>query len=1123
MFYISHLKMKNFKSFKALNIELPPSFICFAGPNGAGKSNILDAIRFVLGETSLKSLRARRVNDLIHHGAKAAEVMITFDGDGKYEIRRAIREDGKVIYRLNGKRATKGAILEALKKFDLDDSGRNIIAQGEVQRIVNMSGKERRTIIDAVAGISDFEEKKKEALKDLEVVDTRIKEANIVLGERKAFLEELEKERELALKYIEKRDLLNNSKGTLLKLELDRLQKECSQFGDVEKKLNKSKEEAEKEYAELDRKISEVDKRRMELSKELQGKQQTGDMIRRIEELKASLNLRQQTIRDKEEEIKKLEEEQKNLKTKITDEKKEIDEIERAVEELRKKLKILEEEAVNEKITQDEEALETLRNEISKAEKNLNKKREELAALRFEINSKREVLFSKKEDLKSFSIEEKEEGKKQDFEKRALELVEEKKTIDDEIEELFKRTKEINKKVAEIDKELLELKEKAAIYKVRSSPQLMNPALRFIADLKKNGEDGIYGTVADLIEFEQKYIHAIEAAGGPRLMYVVVDNSFTAVEIIEKLKKVGVGRATFIPLDVIKVPEEVSAGGFSSILKKVKYKEEVRKAIEYVFGDTLLIEGSGDARKVGIGNYRMVTLSGEIFERSGVISGGKVQSSILSGNEAKKIEDAITKLKDDKNACVEELYSIREKESLLRAKRSQVEIEIKTLEMESKALIEKEKERAALLEKRRNLENEIKKLEVAIEDNERLFEQLKSEIGKETEELEKFRTRFAEAEAKLRKESDEQNKIKIDIASQLSSTKATIEGKLNEIKIRNKNIAGAEQRIIAIMKEIDRIREEMRETKAKYAKENEELMLEEKKIAETGKKIEKLFDEIKQHENEIQELSKGREKKRMEIDRILRELNQLNVKKATAETRLEDIKIEYERYKDAQFLEGVPKAKLMENINECEKALAEAGNVNIAAIEMYEKKKTEIEEITKKIEQLSEERKAILKMIDKIEERKKEAFFDAFYAVNDNFKKMFQHVNIGEGYLILDNPNEPFESGLFIKIKKGNHEFSIDSLSGGELTLVTLMFIFALQFFKPSPFYILDEVDAALDKPNSKNLAQLIKSMSEKSQFILASHNDMVVSLANAVFGVTRTDRVSKVVGLRLKEMTAAA
>jgi chromosome segregation protein len=198
-------------------------------------------------------------------------------------------------------------------------------------------------------------------------------------------------------------------------------------------------------------------------------------------------------------------------------------------------------------------------------------------------------------------------------------------------------------------------------------------------------------------------------------------------------------------------------------------------------------------------------------------------------------------------------------------------------------------------------------------------------------------------------------------------------------------------------------------------------------------------------------------------------------------------------------------------------------NVNLAAIEMYKKKEEEIGEVKDRMSKLSEERNAIMKMIDEIEERKKESFFDAFNRISENFKKMFSHISIGNGYLVLDKPNEPFDSGLYIRIKRGEHDYSLDSLSGGETTLVSLMFIFALQFFKPSPFYILDEVDAALDKENSKRMIQLIHQMSKDSQFIIVSHNDFVISNSDVVFGVTKTDTTSKLVGVKMDMLAQAA
>jgi len=259
----------------------------------------------------------------------------------------------------------------------------------------------------------------------------------------------------------------------------------------------------------------------------------------------------------------------------------------------------------------------------------------------------------------------------------------------------------------------------------------------------------------------------------------------------------------------------------------------------------------------------------------------------------------------------------------------------------------------------------------------------------------------------------------------------------------------------------------------------------------------------------------------MELDKLAKDMNNLTVRKATAATRMDDLKAELANYQGAEMLD-LKKDELSSLIAESERVLAELGNVNMAAIEMYEKKKAEIEEARERIGKLDVERQAIMSMINEIEEHKKEAFFETFQAVSDNFNKMFKHISIGEGHLYLDKPATPFESGLFIKIRRNNIDYSLDALSGGEKTLVALMFIFALQFFKPTPFYILDEVDAALDKANSKNLAGLVYGMTKDSQFIVVSHNDTMMASADSVIGVAKVGGISKLVGVKLKQVAAA-
>jgi chromosome segregation protein len=351
--------------------------------------------------------------------------------------------------------------------------------------------------------------------------------------------------------------------------------------------------------------------------------------------------------------------------------------------------------------------------------------------------------------------------------------------------------------------------------------------------------------------------------------------------------------------------------------------------------------------------------------------------------------------------------------------------------------------------------------------------------------------------------------------------RATIEGKRNEARIRGEEVAEKQERMKTLGSEEKDSLKKIEEARVQAERERSELAQAEEKISSTSKAIEKLFERLKGYENQLEEIGERRGRARMRLDKVAKDFTQVEIKKATTSTRLDDIKSEFSSFTEFDRIEG-SRDELSKMVASAERTLATLGNVNMAAIEMYDKKREEIEGVEERIGKLEKEREAILSMINEIEEHKKEAFFETFEAVSDNFRKMFGYVNVGEGHLYLNNPREPFESGLFIKLRRNNQEHSLDALSGGEKTLVALMFIFALQLFKPAPFYILDEVDAALDKPNSKNLADLVAKMSKDSQFILVSHNDVVMANSDSVIGVTKSGDISKLVGLRLKQVVAA-
>lgn len=1123
MIYISKIKLRNFKSFKIVNIDMPQTFMCLAGPNGSGKSNFGDSIRFVLGEIALKSLRAKKVKDLIHTGAKAAEVTLNFDGDEKIEVKRAIREDGKILYRLNGKKTTRSMILDFMKRYNIDESGRNIIAQGEVARIINVSGKERRQIIDAVAGISDFEQKKKESLRELDTVDTRIKEANLILGERQAFLKELEMERESALKYREAKNNHTNAKGTLLKTESERLTKDLENAKHLEEKIKFNVESKETDLAEIEHKISEKEKERHSSSQLLQEKQQTSSLVRKIEELKASVSSKSQLITDKEELVEKGKNELETIGKEMENNERELKELEEQMAKLKKDIKELEPAIGDQGVVKNAE-LDALRSTFNKTAESLQQLKERSIALKSEIESKEEIVKIKKEEISRLDLPEGAEA--DDHSKEIESLRKAAKGLADDIEESFKRTKEINAEMGELDKNMLDLKEQASIYKVRASPHLANPALQLVSSMKDKDGHGIHGTVADLIQFDPKFAHAVEAAAGARLLYVVVDDMNTATGVIDKLKKAKAGRATFIPILEVRTSRPMEMNGFSSVLDVIRCSNQVRRAMEYVFGETLLVDSVSAAKQIGIGKCRMVTLDGEIFERSGIVSGGRAQSSILGGKQLKKLEDQISQAKSTKDSLIQELYSLRESESKSRARKSEIEIQIKTHEMEMRQQQDE-------FEKKRELLETKKEIEAQVSDTEKMAEQKREELVNCQNDIQKTSARISELKQKLddstkrfEEESVASNKKQRDLASKLSSLKATLEGKVNELEIRKREIREKDARKKEIEKERKESLAKTTELKRQVGNEQDDLLKLEEKVSGYSKTIEKLFAKIKAFEDELQGLGRQRGEKRIELDKLNKDMNQLEVRKATISTRLEDVSAEFTDYPEFEFLEGLKKDELMKTIKESEHVIASMPNVNMAAIEMYDKKRQEIDGVEEKIERLGLERKAILEMISEIEQHKKDAFFKTFYEVSENFKKMFNYLDIGEGYLYLDKPNEPFESGMFIKIKRKTkdgkvHEHSIDSLSGGENSLVALMFIFAMQFYRPSPFYVLDEIDAALDKTNSKNLAQLISNMAKDTQFILVSHNDIVMSAADTVIGVTRVHGVSKLVGVKLEGKAA--
>lgn len=1103
MVYISRIKIKGFKSFKNVDFVFPKDFICFVGPNGSGKSNICDAIRFAFGETSLKSMRAKKIKDLINHDSKIAEVTVYLDGEEKHEIKRAIREDGKIIYKVDGKRVTKTSLLNLLRKFNIDSSGRNIIAQGEVTKIIEMSGKERRQIIESVAGISEFEEKKREALKELEIVDQRLKEVNIVLGEKFAFLEELKKEKELAISYLNAKKKFINSKGTLLKNEIEKLSKQLEKLILDNTKFNDIIKQKEALLEDVEKKIKKIDEERALILKEVESKQKQQDLIKEIENLRIFISKSETELSEKRELFERIKsniEEITNEKNRCEEEIKNIEiEYKSILEEL-KKIKPISAQ-IKEKAQSDllENKLKELKKEIETAKEKLIKVESEL-----EFNKARLESFNiNNETIETFNEEE--------LKKEIKEYKETINFLKEKIASLFEEEKLLNERVAEIDKKLVDLREKIASLRAYNIKTAQSNLQSFITEIKKKNPN-VYGFIYDLIKFDPKYSLAIEAAAGQRLLYIVVKDVKTALSLIEKIKENDLGRATFLPLDLIKHSEAFERKNIS-LLNFIEYSKEILKAVEFVFGDTLLVEDVKEAEKIGIGKYRIVTLSGELFEKSGLITGGRFTSSLAISMQLLQLEKEIENLKMSREEEMQKIKSIREEINSLRNEKAEIEIKLRTKEIEIKHFEENkikiENEKKKLNEEKEKIKNHItflqrerEKLLFYIDDINKKINEYEEKLHKTKEEEEKNRDEI------IKRTSEENAKIAL-----LNSKKDHL---FSLISLKKEELSKLIRKYEQLNNEKNVIREKIGKLE-RIINENKNILAEkESAISLSSEKISKFFEEIKKRDEFLQELGKEKGKISFEIEKLKKEQNKLAVEKATLETKLIDLTSELSSLGEFEYL-NLSREELIQNMKESESFLNSNQNVNLASIELYDKKFAEIEEVKKKIDKLNEEKEAVIKLINEIENKKKDAFFNTFNAINKNFKNMFNYIPwIGEGTLYLDKPSEPFESALYIKIKRGGKEIGIESLSGGETSLIALMLIFAMQFTKPSPFYILDEVDAALDKENSKNLAKLLKEMSANTQFLVVSHNDIVVSYSSAVFGISKINNISQAVSLKL-------
>lgn len=1126
-------------------------------------SNVLDALCFVLGKSSAKSLRAEKSSNLIYNGgkqrkpAKHGEVSIYFDNSQKtfptdspeVKITRIVRHSGQSIYKINDETRTRQEIVDLLSIAKINPDGYNVILQGDIIRFVEMHPVERRQLIEGISGISIYEEKKHKAMSELQRVDEKLKETEIVLAERSTYLKELKKDRDQALKYKEMNDKIRQHKASFLKIQID---KKDAEHAEYQQKIAKSNEELSKINSKVDelRKKNRDKKAEIEkITKEIEEKGETEQikLNREVESLKieiTKINSRvdacknevsrirqrradmQQALSDTDEKIKQLLSEKSSLV-----ESSKSSEKEKAA--LAQKLLAFKQKNNLDNIGEIEKGVEDIDRQAEELQKQINELRERQHSLIREKDTISHEISSIDASLMKILDIEKEyksqlddlKNKRLDFKKSVLEL---NKCLDEDSKAAID-INEFRKEHAALSGEIEKLRARDI---GRREVTRSDIAVKKILELKTR-QSGIYGTVSELGTVSSKYSLALEVAAGPRLKSIVVEDDKVVSECIKYLKANKVGIATFLPVNKVKsrlASAEIrkiadSKGSHGIALGLLSFDKKFTSVFSYIFGETIVVDNIDVARRLGIGNAKFVTLDGDVAETSGLMQGGfriqakgmgfqeKDLTADIEGKESalQSLASRVSTLEKMRAENEEIISKLRERKASLEGDIIKTE---KSMHLES-ADSEASKERKKDLESReKKADDDIAVVSREITSLNRKLAQLKTD--KQLLRSQIFQLRNPAMLAEL---NAFEAKIK-QIDESLIKSNSEIKGIDSQVHgIYSPEKSKTEQILRQLDKDESQFETEQREHTKSIEEKNSILLDKEKKAKDFYAQFKALFATRGKIDDEISKNEAAINNGMSESRTIEMKNNISSLKNASVAAELAGLKQEFVQYEGVVLDTTKPEEELKREIGRFERMRESIGSVNMRALEIYDEVEKQYNSLQDKNQKLSSEKEDVLAMMLEIESKKKELFIRTFNVINSNFQGFFSALSTkGEANLVLEEPENPFDGGLRVNVKiTGSKFMDIRSLSGGEKTLTALAFIFAIQEHEPASFYVLDEVDAALDKHNSEKLAKLVRKYADKAQYIIISHNDSVISESDNLYGVSMNEHgMSKVIMLKI-------
>ena len=1163
--YIKQLEIDNFKSFaNKSEIPLLKGFTTVSGPNGSGKSNIIDSVLFALGLANASELRAENLSHFISTYTKRndAFVKVTFGDTENGEdltIGRKIRKTSQgyaSTYYINDSVTTLTNVHAVLEKYNVTPNSYNVMMQGDVMGITNCTPKNRRKIIDEIAGIADFDRRIDQATNELETVEQRVERSTVILNEVDNRLEQLKEEREVALKYQKLREEKQGLESQVSKVKFFDIKRSLEKAHENILEFTKKKKEEEVKNKDLDERLNLIKQKYQEISNLVKekGEAQQIELKKQEEALKGEIDRKNNATNYADKQI------HDGLRS-IENAKNGIENFKKKIEDFKLKIKLKDDEiAVIKENTKTREAelkkiLEDMTGLNATADQHIEKRnnlRKQLEDLKDEETKLIQAKLPLESELKTLQRD------LEDAKTRLAELT--------EMKENFAANQDLKKTLVEqLQKEMADFKiiqqnamhdldtTKNEINDLNYNIQMASRKIAVMETKKQMAEESNFGRAVDTImnaklrgvhaplvklgTVDKEFSVAMEVAFGGRMAHIVVDDEHVAGVAIELLKSSNAGRATFIPLNKIKkaptrlqLPRDKGVIDFA--INLVDFDDEYIDAFYYAVGDTIVVEDLESAKKL-IGKYRMVTLQGELLEKSGSMTGGTRLRTGLSFSQ--NDDEELNKFKDRLKEMEQKLASLENKKTSLEAKLEDVRGKYSDSMSEfSKSKVELDN----MNQNYANSENILKEKADFIASAEPKIVELNNKLDK----LEEKNVKIYDDMATCQEAIDEVEKLIND--KDLKDLKEKTEGVENEIKRLQTKLMTAENDKNELNRQIS-FHENLIETKTEEITniEHNNVKLEEDKkryqndIVELNKKMEELHEQIVQIEEKLGKLLKERDEinaelielekqkhiKAADIERIAEQIESFKARRRELEPQLDNAKKDLEDAgEDVAKLEPIEISieEITSKIQRLEKRMAELGDVNMRALAAYDEVLARQSELKEQIETLSKERKEILERMQGYEQLKKETFMKTYNHINENFKEVFHQLSEGEGELKLECPDDPLSGGMTIEAQPRDKKLQrLESMSGGEKSLTALAFVFAIQRYMPSPFYAFDEVDASLDTMNVERIAQMVQTQSKETQFIVVSHRRPMIESANRTLGVTQKEKgITKVTGIKLRD-----